>query len=563
MGYIVGAILIIITLLIIGLILRKRIYDEVDRQDEWKLDILNRNVAAEISQIKKLNLSGETQDKFENWKQRWENIITKKMSDIEENLLEAEESADRYRFAKAKKVLRDTDDRLSSIEKEIENILKELEELMATEKSSREDAEKVAPGIKTLKKKLTKNRYQYGKAETVFEQKLQELDNQLDAYESLTEDGNYMEAKELMETLKNEWSTLHDVMEAFPGIYRSCKHDLPNQLSELKNGLTEMKNDGFVIDHLGFEAEIKDFETKLDGLMDELNQGEITATQKFIPELEDRLKDMYQMLEDEVIAKGYVHSKLPGYRSSLEETAAAFAETKDEVNLLAKAYYILDDDMEKYHELDQQINKLQKQYEGLSHHLEENDSSNIEIREQIERGFSQLQEIKEKHDDFKKYMENIRGDEMRAREQLSHLREQIHMTSRRLNKSNIPGVPGFIYSSIEKATQQVDQVLQALERQPLDMAQVQAAMEKAKIANDSLIEQTDTILDQAYYTERVIQYANRYRSRYSHLAAELKESERLFRSYEYELALEKAARAVEEIEPGALKKIEHYQEMDA
>ncbi|MDY0396981.1 septation ring formation regulator EzrA [Virgibacillus halophilus] len=99
-----------------------------------------------------MNLSGETQDKFEDWKQQWENIITKKMADIEENLLEAEEAADRYRFSKAKKVLRNTDERLSSIEKEIENILNELEQLMETEKSSREDAEQAAPGIHALKK---------------------------------------------------------------------------------------------------------------------------------------------------------------------------------------------------------------------------------------------------------------------------------------------------------------------------------------------------------------------------------------------------------------------------
>ncbi|MDY0396980.1 septation ring formation regulator EzrA [Virgibacillus halophilus] len=397
----------------------------------------------------------------------------------------------------------------------------------------------------------------------MFEQRLKQLDKQLDMYNGLAGDGNYMEAKDLMEELKNDLEALQEVVDVFPEIYRACKHDLPSQLSELKNGLKEMKNEGFVIEHLGFEEEMKEFEKKLDHLIGELDNGEITASQKFIPELDERLKEIYQALEDEAVAKGYVTANLPGYESSLEETAAAFAETKSEVELLARAYYISDGDMEKYRELDKQINRLQKQYEMISNQLEENNSSNLEIREQIESGFSQLKAIKEKHNDFKKHMENIRGDEMKAREQLSQLREQIHVTYRRLKKSNIPGVPGFIYSSIEKSTQQVDQVLQALERQPLDMAQVQAALEQAKKANDHLVEQTDMILDQAYYTERVIQYANRYRSRYPQLASELKESERLFRSYEYELALEKAARAVEEIEPGALKKIEQYQEMNA
>src|SRR5699024_5406273 len=104
MAYIIGIILLIIALIIVGLILRKRVYDEVDQQENWKMDILDRDVAAELSKIKKLNLSGETQEKFESWKERWEIIITKELSNVEDMLVKAEEFADRYRFSNAKKL---------------------------------------------------------------------------------------------------------------------------------------------------------------------------------------------------------------------------------------------------------------------------------------------------------------------------------------------------------------------------------------------------------------------------------------------------------------------------
>lgn len=81
----------------------QRVYDVVDRLETWKMDIMNRNVASELGRIKQLNLSGETQDKFESWKARWEQIIAKELPDIEEYLLDAEEAADRYRFSNSKK----------------------------------------------------------------------------------------------------------------------------------------------------------------------------------------------------------------------------------------------------------------------------------------------------------------------------------------------------------------------------------------------------------------------------------------------------------------------------
>src|SRR5699024_6670634 len=126
MAYIIGIILFIITLIIIGLIMRKRVYDSVDRYESWKMDIMNRNIAAELSQIKSLNLSGETQEKFETWKGRWDYILTKDLPDVEEYLFDAEEAADRYRFPSAKKVLHSLNKKLEAIEADIDDILAEL-----------------------------------------------------------------------------------------------------------------------------------------------------------------------------------------------------------------------------------------------------------------------------------------------------------------------------------------------------------------------------------------------------------------------------------------------------
>ncbi|WP_367544423.1 septation ring formation regulator EzrA [Terribacillus saccharophilus] len=140
MPYIIGGIILIIALIILGLIMRKRVYDEVDRLESWKMDISNRNVSEELAKVKALNLSGETQEKFESWKERWDHIVTKELPDTEEALFDAEEGADRYRFNKAKQHLQRVEATLSQVEDKIEAMFRELDELLASEEEARKQA---------------------------------------------------------------------------------------------------------------------------------------------------------------------------------------------------------------------------------------------------------------------------------------------------------------------------------------------------------------------------------------------------------------------------------------
>ncbi|UJL45080.1 septation ring formation regulator EzrA [Virgibacillus sp. NKC19-16] len=563
MAYIIGTILVIIALIIIGLILRKRVYDVVDKYEAWKMDIMDRNIATQLGRIKRLNLSGETQEKFEAWKERLEFIITKELPDIEEHLFDAEEAADRYRFSKAKKTLNNVDQVLNAIEKDIENMLHEVDDLLESEETSRTEAESIEPNIKALRKVLSQNRYQYGKAERHFDIKIDELEEKLTTYHDLVASGDYYEAKQAIDDLKVSLDALEQQIDEFPAIFKLCKHELPAQLDELYAGLKEMKEDGYRVDHLAFEKEIRAYREQLLNIVNQLENGDASGAEEMVTEIGERVKEMYQLLEKEAIAKNYVENQMPSYRYSLDKLSNTFYDTKTEVEQLRQTYYFEDSDMESYLALEKRITSLKNQLEELSNDMETADTSHSQLREELENGFQQIENLQQKHEEFKKRIHNLRKDELEAKEKLREMREELYDTSRKLKKSNIPGVPSFIWNMMETASGKNSLVMKTLEKQPLDMAEVQHALNESKQAIDNVIEQTDVMLEQAYLTEQVIQYANRYRSQYPLLASKLSESERLFRSYEYELALEKAAKAVEEIEPGALKRIEAYQEVAA
>src|SRR5690606_33186503 len=95
-----------------------------------------------------------------------------------------------------------------------------------------------------------------------------------------------------------------------------------------------------------------------------------------------------------------------------------------------------------------------------------------------------------------------------------------------------------------------------LEEQPLDIPAVQKHLEIASAQVEKAVEQTYELIETAVLAEKVIQYGNRYRSRIPSVRKGLEEAEQLFREFEYQSALERAATCIEEVEPGALKRIE-------
>src|SRR5690625_3220949 len=191
MQWLIGIILFIITLLIIGLIMRKRVYDTVDRQEIWKMDIMNRNTASQLARMKGLNLSGEAQEKFEVWKDRWEFIVTKELPDIEDYLFKTEDLADRYRFPSAYKIIHKTNQMLESIEESIEEMLKELDGLLLSEEKSREKIQELKPFLEILRKKILHNRYQFGNAYQYFEMMINKLEQNITNYDKLVDAGDY------------------------------------------------------------------------------------------------------------------------------------------------------------------------------------------------------------------------------------------------------------------------------------------------------------------------------------------------------------------------------------
>lgn len=556
MEYLLLFIIVLLAIIIYGFIKRKKIYSEVDKLESWKISIMNRPVTDEIAKVKQLNMTGQTEEKFEAWRVTWDEIVTNELPKVDDYLFEAEEAADHYRFKKAGDITRNTRAVLEGVDQKIASILEDLEELIGSEEKNKIEVEELKGIIKNHRKILLASRHSFGSAIIQLEKNLEEVVTRFNEFDAATDGGNYLEAREIVLMIRNDLNNLATKIEEIPPLLSYCHNQLPSQIHELRKGQDEMVESGYIVEHLEIIKELDKIEGEMESYLRKIEQTEVNEAKEGITDVQDRIDHIYDCLEKEVIAKHIVAKETPILEPHMIELQKKAVAAKNESESVQQIYHLKDKDIEDERKIEKKVAQTINKYNQLLYRLDANDEPATKLREDLEEIKANIGMINELYTNFTEMMHTLRKDEREAKERITGMKKSLVEARGLIRKNQLPGLPNHILKTFDTAESNLKAVSFKLAETPLDMYAVNNLLEEANIAVNKVYEQTKELVEKAVLVEHIIQYGNRYRSQYAILSAKLSEAEQVFRMYDYDLALEQAATAIEEIEPGALKKIE-------
>jgi septation ring formation regulator len=555
MPYIIGFFILILALFTVGYIIKKKYFKEMDRLEAWKIDLLSRPILEEMSKVKQLNMTGQTEVLFERWRNEWDEIAAVKLPGLEEMLFDAEEYIDRYRFKKAKSVQHDIDAKLREMEGEIKNILEELHELVGSEEKNRIEIEELKEVYREAKKLLLAHRHTFGRAEKSLEMQLNMITNKFHEFAEKTEQGDYLEAREVVLTIQGHLQTIKHKMDLIPQLLIECQSIIPNQLSEIQDGYKEMAEQGYYLEHLEIEKEISEIRDNLNSYFNLIEETDIESAEEGVKESKERVDILFDFLEKEVHAKHFI---LKNEKITNELLASVHEENQylsNEVIHVQQSYQLSDSDFEIQRNLEKELTTVFKQYEILVEKIKMNETAQTSIESELEEIKEQLETIAEEQQNFSLKLQALRKDELEARETVKDLTKKVGEALRLVAKSNIPGLPNDYQYLIEDTNDSIQNVKYQLEEKPLNISALNQYLEIAVLTVEKLTNTTVELIENVMLAEKAIQYGNRYRRQYPSVAKGLSDAETAFRHYDYQEALEQAAASLESIDPGALKKI--------
>ena len=198
--FIIPIIVLIIAITIVFLFRRKHI-QEVGRLEKEKLQIQHKPILEEMTKVKQLNMTGETEENFERWRNEWTEVMDIHMPKIDSLLFDVEDLVDRFRFGKATEVEKDIQEKIRFCDKKMNDILQELNELVGSEEKNRIEMEKLKEQHRAARKTILAHQHSFGMTVNPLEQELEAFNPKFEEYDELTANGNYLLAREIVISL--------------------------------------------------------------------------------------------------------------------------------------------------------------------------------------------------------------------------------------------------------------------------------------------------------------------------------------------------------------------------
>lgn len=556
MEYIIIPVILLLILAIVGLMMRRKHTTIIAQLENEKLQIQNNPINEEISKVKSLNMNGETEEMFERWRNSWDEVIDVHMTKIDSLLFDAEDQINRLRFKKATLIEREIEDYIRKCEKDKDKILEELNELIGSEEKNRIEIEQLKEYYRSARKTLLAHQHSFGVALPALEQKLEVFVQKFEEFDVLTSEGNYLQAREIVISLNNESQQTFEYINDVPTILTELQVKLPGAIQELRNGQREMEEQSYYLHHLELTEALDKLEVEFASLKEELAELKLTSVKPRVAEINEEIDHFYDLLEKEVIAKNYVDQNCERLLGSITNVISSTRLVSDEATFVQQSYHLNEKDAEIPKAALKQLEALQRRYDLLAMRVSEEKSAYSSLQEELIEISEELERIHEEQGHLSNTMKKLRIDENKARTQVDNLKKTLQETDRLLNKANIPGIPEEMDARLDEAAEHIYVVMQSLQEVPLNMGTVHNNLNAATLCVEDVHAKAHELIENVMLIERIIQYGNRHRATNPKLNARLKEAEEAFHQFRYAKALEEAGTAVEEMEPGALKRIE-------
>ncbi|MFV8827592.1 septation ring formation regulator EzrA [Alkalihalobacterium sp. APHAB7] len=539
---------------------RKSIYKQVDQLEDWKMDIMNRPITDEIAKVKGLTMSGETEQKFETWRKEWDGVVDVVLPDIEEDLFDVEELANKYRFKKAKEKNKLIEERLMEVEDQLKGMLDDIDVLVQSAEQNRTEIGDIKKLYQDLKKHFSTHRSSFGKATDLIEKRIEGIYEKFSLFDEATKSGNYIQAREVLVLINEEIEKETSVMDSIPKYLVQLQTNIPSELKNLYFGLKDMEEAGFNLEHFSFEKDIETIKETSEALISSVHKLELEGMEEKLSELNEKVDAIYEALETEAVCKQKVQTYLDQIADKFIQTDEKIEELNEDAQLVQQSYRVAEEDLKNHQKINKQLKELTTQLSVIEDATINNTQSFTTLQKMVEDFNSEYEKLEEALETSRGALDTLRKDELKAKETLKELKYKLLEGKRIVQKSNIPGLPSYINSEMEDGEEKLLAAIQKLEEIPLDMAGVIHIVEQAAIAVNNVYTLIEETVEKSQLAERLIQYGNRYRRKSDETSMQLSEAEMAFRSFYYDDAIELASTAIQKYEPNILEKLSEKEE---
>ncbi|RQM86404.1 septation ring formation regulator EzrA [Staphylococcus xylosus] len=555
--YIILAIIVII-LIIVGVLfyMRSSKSQIIEKAEERKVKVEQLPYDESLSQLSELNLTGETKSTYDNLKQSSLDSKNQYLVPVEEKIHNAEGLLDKFKFSQAQTEVDEAHEMMDQYEANYNELTTKVENIIELHKESDHLYEECTTDYREMKRDVLANRHQFGEAATPLEQEIESFVPEMETYETLKNEGNYNQAHEHIKTLNDDMNYLKKDMDEIPDLIREAQKELPGQFQDLKYGCRDLKVEGYDLDHVKIDSTLQTLKTELSFVEPMISRLELDEANEKLNSINDRLDEMYDLIEHEVTAKNEVEETKEVITDNLFRAKEMNYTLQTEIEYVRENYYINESDVQNVRQFENEIQNMIAVYDDILREMSKSAVRYSEVQDNLKYIEEHVDVINEKQEKLQNHLIQLREDEAEAEENILRVQSKKEEVYRKLLASNLPSVPERFIIMKNEIDYEVREVNKKFSVRPIHVKQLKDKVSKVVLQMNKFEDEATDVLVNAVYAEKLIEYGNRYRKDSSNIDKSLNEAERLFKNNRYKRSIEISEQALESVEPGVTKQIE-------
>lgn len=554
--------LIILILVILTFLLKKRrnnyINKIISRLEKEKNLLINVPILNELSKVEALVKNNKLQEKYDNWKLKFEIIKQESIPDIDDMLIEADFLIDKGKYKEVYEYFANIEIRIYEIKTRVKKILSEIKEITSSEEKNRDTVIKLKGIYRNLKSRFEKTEADYEETAKTIRLQFETIEKRFQEFEIVMDKKDYEEAIYVVKGLTEMLDHMTIVINEIPEIMLMGKSLIPKRTEDVSEEYIKLTREGYYLDYLNVEYNIIETEKKVSVIFDKvrvLNLEDVSFELKTILEYFDSL---FNDFETEKLTRKYYEEGIVNFNKKLKQTDKVLRLFIDKIPQMSKDFNIDENLSESADMFKTELDKIINDYNLLENFNQNHMSPYSKLNQELEKISLKLTKLNEKLNSLLQKVGNLKEDELRAKGQLEDIKNLLKKSKYDIRKNRLPIITENYYTELNEASEAIEEIQKELTKKPIDIETLNVRVDTARDLVFKLHNTTNDMVRLSLLAEYAIVYGNKYRSSKPLVNEALVEAEKLFFKGEYKKSLEVSIDSLDAVEPGIHKKILDY-----
>lgn len=551
---IIGVVIVIVILHFIKKAELKYYRNKVKNLEIERNMVASTPVLVELSKVEPIIKNDKMEEKFNKWQDRFEEIKTKRLTVIDDMLIDLDIYVDKRDYKNCGYRIASTEIEIYKVREAAEHLLDEIKDITLSEEKYRAIVTKLKTKYRSLNKEYQDHKELYDFMQEAIELQLENIEKRFLDFEKVMEENEYNEVVNICKALDTMIEHMDIIILETPDIILMSQKLIPNRMKEVESTHKEMVQEGYVLDYLNIDYNISESKKNIKKIMDKVKVLNLEGAMFDLKTMLEYYDSLFVDFEKERLSRKVYEENIGSFYNKLEKTNSLVRDVYNQLDDIKNMYDLNDQDIEVIDEVNKTLVVINDDYRKMIAKDDSKSSPYSVLNSEVENLSNRLAIMEDDFDKALKSLGNMYDDEVRAREQLEEIEEFLKTCKSEIRNYKLPVITDNYFVQLSEANEAILEVIKELEKKPIVIKVLNTRVDTARDLVLKLYNTTMDMVKTATMAERVIVFGNRYRD-IDEVDRELSDAEKAFYKGNYKEALDISIKATSRVDDNIYRKL--------